>query len=38
MSVQAHMILRRGSLCLLLDALAPFFLAGTIEMQTEGYG
>lgn len=37
-NVPTHMILKRGSLCLLLDALALSFLAGTIEMQTEGYG
>lgn len=36
--VQTHVILRRGSLCLLLDVLALSYLAGTIEMQAEGYG
>lgn len=34
----ADTILMRGNPCLLLDTLALPFLAGTIEMQTEGYG
>lgn len=33
-----HIILGSESLCLLLDALALSFLAGTIEMQTWGFG